>query len=78
MAALTMSEELLQYFTKLPEQDQREVISIVKNYVEDENEKPQTIEEYNRELEEAVAEVERGEFVTHEEVMRHYLTSTHG
>ena len=72
MAALTMSEELLQYFTKLPEQNQREVISIVKNYVEDENERPQTIEEYNRELEEADAEIEAGNFVTHEEVVKHF------
>lgn len=73
MAALTMSEELLQYFVKLPEQDQREVISYVKNYVENEDERPQTIEEYNREQEEADAEIEAGNYVTHEDVVAHFL-----
>lgn len=75
MAEQTMSEELLQYFTKLPEQDQREVISFVKTYVngDNESEEPQTLEDYNQELEEADAAIERGEFVTHEEVMNHFL-----
>ena len=75
MAAQTMSEELLQYFTKLPEQDQRQVILFVKTYVdgEDESKEPQTLEEYSQELEEADAEIERGEFVTHEEVIKHFL-----
>ena len=74
MAPLTLSEELLQYFTKLPEQDQREVISFVKTYVngEDESEEPQTLEEYNQELEAADAAIERGEFITHEEVVKHF------
>lgn len=73
MAELTMSEELMQYFTKLPEQDQREVISFVKTYVNgDSEERPQTIEEYNRELEEASDAVSRGEYVNHEDVMKRY------
>ena len=75
MAALTLSEELLQYFTKLPEKDQREVIPFVKAYVngEDENERPQTLEEYNRKLEQADAEIKAGNYVTHEEVVQHFL-----
>ncbi len=35
--------------------------------------RPQTIEEYNRELDEADACIEAGDYVTHEEVMRKYF-----
>ena len=31
--------------------------------------KPQTIEEYNKELDDAIASIEAGEFYTHEEVV---------
>ena len=79
MPANTLSEELLNYFTRLPEQDQREVVAIVKRYAEEEEpERPQTLEEYNRELEEADAEIEAGNFVTHEEVVKHFLNRRRG
>ncbi len=35
--------------------------------------KPVTLEEYNQELEEADAEIEAGDFVTHEEVKRLFI-----
>jgi hypothetical protein len=34
---------------------------------------PVTLDEYNRELEEADAEIEAGDFITHEEVKKKYL-----
>jgi predicted transcriptional regulator len=74
MAATTLSEEMLEYFDRLTDAEQRSVLQLIKTFAGGEDEfKPQTIEEYNRELEEADAEIEAGNFVPHEEVMKKYL-----
>jgi hypothetical protein len=52
-------------FTALKKKQRKALIS----FIEASGVGGQTIEEYNRELDEAEAEIERGEFYTHEEVM---------
>lgn len=70
----TLSEEMLAYFDRLTDAEQKSVLQLIKTFVESKNDfRPQTIEEYNRELEEADARIEAGEFVTHEEVMKKYF-----
>ena len=74
MAATHLSEEMLQYFDQLNSAEQNSVLQLVKTFVDSkEHFTPMTIEEYNKELEEADAEIEAGDFVTHEEVMKKYL-----
>jgi hypothetical protein len=69
------TKELLRYFTRLKDAEQKSILQMLKTFVDSRQEefKPVTLEEYNRELEEADAEIEAGEFVSHEEVMKRYF-----
>jgi hypothetical protein len=69
------SKELLEYFTRLKDAEQKSILQMLKTFVSTRQEefKPMTLEEYNRELEEADKEIEAGEFVSHEEVMKRYF-----
>jgi hypothetical protein len=69
------TKELLRYFTLLKDAEQKSILQMLKTFVDSRQEefKPVTLEEYNRELEEADAEIEAGEFVSHEEVMKRYF-----
>lgn len=74
MATSKLATEMLEYFDQLDTIEQRSVLQLVKTFANrKEHFIPQTIEEYNRELEEADAEIEAGDYVTHEEVMKKYL-----
>ena len=66
------SKELLRYFTRLKDAEQKSILQMLKTFVSsrEEDVKPVSLEEYNRELEEADSEVEAGDFVSHEEVMK--------
>jgi hypothetical protein len=68
------SKELLQYFTRLKDAEQKSILQMLKTFVSSREEdfKPVSLEEYNRELEEADSEIEAGDFVSHEEVMKRY------
>lgn len=68
------SKELLRYFTRLKDAEQKSILQMLKTFVgsRDEGVKPVSREEYNRELEEADSEIEQGDFVSHEEVMKRY------
>jgi predicted transcriptional regulator len=69
------TKELLRYFTRLKDAEQKSILQMLKTFVDSRQEefKPVTLEEYNRELEEADAEIEAGECVSHEEVMKRYF-----
>jgi predicted transcriptional regulator len=74
MANTELATEMLEYFDQLNIIEQKSVLQLVKTFaISKEHFTPQTIEEYNRELEEADAEIEAGDFVTHEEVMKKYF-----
>ena len=66
------SKELLRYFTLLKEAEQKSVLQMLKTFVSsrEEDTKPVSLEEYNHELEQADSEIEEGDFVSHEEVMK--------
>lgn len=51
------------------------VLELVKTFLKSRKEdlKPQSLEEYNRELDQADNEIEAGEYVSHEEVMKKHL-----
>ncbi|HWK02977.1 MAG TPA: hypothetical protein VNS58_05075 [Puia sp.] len=75
MATPSISREMLRYFTQLNDAEQKSVLQMIKTFLSTRKDdfKPVSLEDYNRELEEADAEIEAGEFVPHEEVMKRYL-----
>ena len=77
MAAPTISQEMLNYFLQLNDAEKKSVLELVKTFLMSRKNEftPQTVEEYNEELERADAEIEAGEFIPHEEVMKRYHKS---
>ena len=74
MAGSPISQEMLQYFMQLNEAEKKSVLELVKTFlINRPNEmQPQNIEEYNKELDEADADIEAGEFILHEDVTKRY------
>ncbi|MBX9783716.1 MAG: hypothetical protein K2X48_10530 [Chitinophagaceae bacterium] len=77
MAAPTLSQEMLNYFLQLSDAEKKSVLELVKTFLNSRKNEftPQTPEDYNQELERADAEIEAGDFIPHEEVMKRYLKS---
>ena len=75
MATPSLSKEMLRYFTQLNAAEQKSVLQMIKTFLSSRKDeiKPVSLEEYNRELEKADAEIEDGNYVPHEEVMKRYL-----
>ncbi len=69
------SKEMLNYFMQLNEKEKQSVVNLLKTFLinRKENPVPQSIEEYNQEIEMVDAEIARGDYVKHEEVMKRYL-----
>ena len=73
MSAQSLKQEFDQYWSKLSIVEKESLLAMAKNYVQlkVENDTDRvSIEEYNKEIDEAVARVEAGEFYTHEEVVK--------
>jgi hypothetical protein len=51
--------------------EKKSLLSVIKSFLSlrNESEAPASIEEYNKELEEAEGEFERGEYITHGEML---------
>jgi len=77
MATTSLSDEMVKSFVKLNKAEQKSVLQMIKTFLSSkENEfVPQTLEEYNAEIDEAVEGYKRGEFTTMaqlEEEMKHW------
>lgn len=68
MAAHIADSELDKYWPLLTPVQKESIVSVIKSFVEPVEKF--NIEQYNKEIDEAVARVEAGEFYTHEEVER--------
>lgn len=77
MSVQTISQEMLQYFTRLNDEQQNSVLQMIKTFLHgrDAALNPVSVEEYNNELEQNDAEIEAGDFVAHEEIMKRYIKS---
>ena len=74
MTTTPIQQEMLQYFTRLNEKEQQSLLSLIKTFISSKKDfEPQTLEEYNNELEQADAEIEAGDYLTHEEVKKMFL-----
>ena len=63
--------EIQKYISQLSDTRKKSILELIKFFAEEDEvlEPPQTIEEYNSEIEEAEKRMEAGEFYTHEEVV---------
>jgi len=70
--AKALGRELLQYILQLDEAEKESVLQMLKTFLKGREKKlPRiSIEQYNKEIDEAIARVEAGEYYTHEEVER--------
>jgi len=68
--ANTLEKELFSYIMQLDEAEKKSVLQMLKTFLKGrkKNTVSINIEQYNKEIDEAVARVEAGEFYTHEEV----------
>jgi hypothetical protein len=74
MAAPTISQEMLNYFMQLNDAEKKSVLEMIKTFLSSKKtDLPQSHEEYNAELEQADNEIEAGDFIPHDEVMKRYL-----
>jgi hypothetical protein len=70
--ANVLDKELIYYFTRLNESQKKSLLDMMKSFLKLPNKtlEPMTIEEYNKELDEAMARIDAGEFVTLEELAK--------
>ena len=68
--ASTLDKELYSYFVQLNEAEKKSVLQLLKTFLHRRNEDTGriSIEQYNKEIDEALAEVEAGNYITQEEM----------
>ncbi len=68
--ASILDKELLQYFMRLDEPQRRSLLEMMKSFLKTGSESltPVSIEQYNRELDEAMQRIEKGDFTSLEEL----------
>lgn len=68
----TVEQELQQYLSQLNDAEKQSILQLIRTFVQDRQQEEEqiSIERYNKELEEAEAEFERGEYITHEEMLK--------
>ena len=67
-----LDKKMFSYFTQLNEQEKKSIIEMLKVFLNgrQENENRISIEQYNKELDEAMEQIKRGEVYSHEEVVK--------
>jgi hypothetical protein len=70
--AKAIDQELFKYILRLDDAEKKSVLQMLKTFVKGRGnaQNPITIEQYNREIDEAIARVEAGEFYSQDEVER--------
>lgn len=66
MGATLLEKELLQYWSQLTIEQQESILGMIKSFVQPGD--STTIEQYNKEIDEAMKRIDAGEFYTQEEV----------
>ena len=70
--ANVLDKEMFNYFTRLNEAEKKSIVQMLKTFLNSRDESPDriTIEQYNKEIDEAMEEIKNGEVYTHEEVIK--------
>ncbi len=68
------SQQMLDYFNQLNITEQETILQMLRKFLSSRKEDayPQTLEEYTKELEQADAEIEAGDFILHEDVVKYF------
>ena len=68
--ANVLDKELIQYFTKLNEPQKKSLLEMIKSFLKtpEGTLNPVTVEQYNKELDEAMQRMNDGEFTTFDEL----------
>jgi hypothetical protein len=76
MAASTIDKELIRYFTLLDQKQKETLLAMIKSFLKPTSSTTEriSIEQYNKELDEANERIENGEFVTMEELLKEIKT----
>ncbi len=71
MTTKTIDAQLLKYWPMLEKEEKQSILGVIKTFLK-QKEAPRrlTIEEYNRELDEAEARIRAGKFTSHEDVLK--------
>ena len=72
METTTLDQKMYNYFMQLNEAEKKSVVQMIKTFLQSKKATPErmSIEQYNKEIEESEAEIEKGESHTHEEVVK--------
>jgi len=72
--ANVLEQELFSYFTRLNEEEKKSFVQLLKAFLNNRKENTQvpSLEEYTIELEKADAEIENGEYILHEDVVKYF------
>ena len=70
--ANVLDKEMFNYFTRLNEAEKKSVVQMLKTFLNGREETSVriSIEQYNKEIDEAMKEIKDGEVYTHEEVVK--------
>ena len=68
------AKEMLDYFNQLNKAEQKSILQMLKTFLNNRKEgiNAPSLEEYTKELEQADAEIEAGDFVLHEDVVKYF------
>jgi hypothetical protein len=68
--ASAMDKEFIEYFLRLDEPQKKSLLEVMKSFLKSpaQSISAQTLQEYNRELDEAMARISKGEFTTLEDL----------
>jgi hypothetical protein len=74
MSASATSQEMLDYFNQLNKAEQKNILQMLKTFLSNRKEgaNAQSLEDYTKELEKADAEIEAGDFILHEDVVKYF------
>ena len=79
METSAIDKEMYDYFMHLNEAEEKSVVQMIKTFLQSRKEFERiSIERYNKEIEEAESEIERGESYSHAEVVKMSKQWTHG
>lgn len=69
--AEVLDKELLKYWDLLDKVQQKSIISMIKSFLPQAGGKDRiSVEQYNKEVDDAMARIDAGKFITHEEVIK--------
>ena len=79
MATSAIDKEMHDYFMQLNETEKKSVVQMIKTFLQSRKEFERiSIEQYNKEIDEAESEIERGESYSHEAVVKMSKQWTNG